>query len=369
MFGNRRRSRAGMDIWPGFVDVLATILLVFVFVLMFFGVAQFYLTNVVGDRDRALVELEQRIAELADSLSMERRERRALETRLSDRSRELEATLATRDVLASGLRLSESERARLEAELAASEGRLATAESALAERSEALRATESELAERSAEVDEQRQRTAEATARLEALHDDVQALRDQLAAVSQALAFAEATAATQRLEIEDLGQRLNIAMAERVQELERYRSEFFGRLREVLEDIEEIEIDGDRFRFQSELFFASASAEVGPEGRRALDQLAGILEQVSERIPDDVDWVLQVEGHTDSRPIATERFPSNWELSAARATSIVHYLIDEGIPPQRLAAAGFGEHQPVDPADDPQAWARNRRIELRLTSR
>jgi len=369
MMGSSRRSRNGFDIWPGFVDVLATILLVFVFVLLFFVVAQFYLSDTLYDRDQTLAALEEEISELADTLSMERRERQRLEGRVAELDRVLSATLAERDTLSGELALSQAARDRLRALLAERETELEATETELEAQRDRIVVLESELAETDQALTEESRRAEEARAEVIALREDIRALREQLSALSQALDISEATMATQRAEIQDLGERLNIALAEKVEELDRYRSEFFGRLREALDDIEEIEIVGDRFRFQSELFFDSASAEIGPEGRQTLDQLAETFATISERIPEDIDWVLQVEGHTDRRPIQTEAFPSNWELSTARALNIVHYLSDQGLPEARLAAAGFGEHQPVDEANTPEAWARNRRIELRLTNR
>jgi chemotaxis protein MotB len=369
MFSSQRRSRAGFDIWPGFVDVLATILLVFVFVLLFFVVAQFYMSETLYDRDQTLATLEEEIAELAETLSMERRERQRLETRVSELDSALHASLRRGDTLAGELALSRAARERLAELLAERDAQLSEAERALGSQADRIVVLESDLSETEEALATEEALSAEAQAQVAALRDDIRALREQLTALSQALDISEATMTVQRAEIADLGERLNIALAEKVEELARYRSEFFGRLREALADVEEIQIVGDRFRFQSELFFESGSAEIGPEGRATLDRLAETFQEVAERIPDDIDWVLQVEGHTDRRPIRTERFPSNWELSTARALNIVHYLSRQGLAEERLAAAGFGEHQPVDETDTPEARARNRRIELRLTNR
>lgn len=369
MLGSSRRTRNGFDIWPGFVDVLATILLVFVFVLLFFVVSQFYLGDVLTDRDAALTELEEEVAELSENLSMEREQRRAVEAELEEVSGRLRVTLGERGMLRGELAVSRAAAERLAALMAEREETLAEVEESLADREKRILVLEEELADTDEALDEQEARTAEAVARVEELREDLAALREQLARVEQALRISEADRLVQRAEITDLGERLNIALAERVEELEQYRSEFFGQLREVLEDVEEIEIDGDRFRFTSELLFDTASAEIDPGGEATLDHLAGVVEDIRGRIPDDVDWILQVEGHTDSRPVVSGEYPGNWELSQARAMSIVHYLIEAGIPPERLSAAGFGEHHPVDDGDGPEAWARNRRIELRLTRR
>ena len=369
MLGTPRRARSGFDIWPGFVDVLATILLVFVFVLLFFAVSQFYLGDVLTDRDAALAELEDEVADLSETLSMEREERRAVEEELAEVSGRLQVTLGERGMLRGELAVSRAAAERLAAMMADREDELAEAEESLADREERILVLEEELAETDEALEDEQARSGQLQTRVDELREDLGALREQLARIEQALRISEADRLVQQAEIADLGERLNIALAERVEELEDYRSEFFGRLREVLEDIEEIEIDGDRFRFTSELLFDTGSAAIDPGGEATLNRLARTVEEIIERIPDDIDWVLQVEGHTDARPVVRGDYATNWELSQARAMSIVHYLIDAGVPPDRLAAAGFGEHHPVDDGDGPEAWARNRRIELRLTSR
>jgi chemotaxis protein MotB len=160
-----------------------------------------------------------------------------------------------------------------------------------------------------------------------------------------------------------------VALASKVQELARYRSEFFGRLREVLGKRKDVRIVGDRFVFQSEVLFETGSAELGGAGQQQLGQLARALTEIAARIPKDLPWVLRVDGHTDRIPIHTPEFRSNWELSTARAISVVRFLIDQGIPADHLAATGFGEHQPLDPGLSEAALRRNRRIELKLTQR
>jgi chemotaxis protein MotB len=304
MFTLARRGRHSVNVWPAFVDGLASILLVLVFMLLIFVLGQFLLGTQLAGRERALEELSRQVSALAETLALERASGQALRARLL-------ATLADLDV-----------------------------------------------------------RTAEAGAaheNVDLLSQQVQALRDQISALSRALDVSEAKAAAQQEEIAQLGNRLNLALAKRAEELERYRSEFFGRLRTVLGDNPNIRIVGDRFVFQSELLFPTGEARLAPEGERRLAQLAKTLGGVTKHIPADIDWVLQVAGHTDRRPISTPQFPSNWELSTARALSVVHFLASQGIPAQHLSAAGFGEHYPVDPGDGEAAWARNRRIEIKLT--
>ncbi|MFQ5937006.1 MAG: peptidoglycan -binding protein, partial [Acidiferrobacterales bacterium] len=228
-----------------------------------------------------------------------------------------------------------------------------------------------ELTARIATLDQalaqEQQLSVRAQSRVDLLTQQIAALRDQLSRLTAALDVAEAKVKDQKVEIAELGRRLNLALARKVEELNRYRSEFFGRLREVLGEHPSIRIVGDRFVFQSELLFPSASATLVPEGRRQLGELAKTLKIVTREIPTDIDWILRVDGHTDRRPIRTQRFPSNWELSTARALSVVEYLNSQGIPARRLAATGFGEFHPLDNASTPQAYARNRRIEIKLT--
>ena len=216
---------------------------------------------------------------------------------------------------------------------------------------------------------EQLELNAEATRKIDLLNRQILALRQQLAQLDTLLKESELKNQEQEIQIADLGKRLNLALATKVQELARYRSEFFGRLREVLGDRPGIQVVGDRFVFQSEVLFDTGSAELGPEGQRQMAQLADTLKDISAQFPDDIDWILRVDGHTDRVPIFTPEFASNWELSTARAISVVKFLIDRGIDAERLAAAGFGEFQPIDPGDDEIALRRNRRIELKLTQR
>ena len=201
------------------------------------------------------------------------------------------------------------------------------------------------------------------------LNQQIAALRRQLATLSTALEASETLNKEQNARILDLGKRLNTALATKVQQLARYRSEFFGRLRDILGNQNNIRIVGDRFVFQSEVLFNSGQAVLEQGGREQMITLARTLQELTQKIPDDLDWVLRVDGHTDIQPIATPAFPSNWELSTARAISVVKFLIAQGIPPQRLAATGFGEFQPLDPARTPAAFRKNRRIELKMTQR
>jgi chemotaxis protein MotB len=225
------------------------------------------------------------------------------------------------------------------------------------------------LAELQGELGNEQKLGKEAQNQVTLLNAQIAALREQLARISKALDVSEEKSKEQQVQIADLGRRLNLALASKVEELARYRSEFFGRLRQILGDRPDIRVVGDRFVFQSEVLFDQASADLGDPAKKQLMPLATALKELVQKIPKDINWVLRVDGHTDDRPISTAQFPSNWELSTARAISVVKFLIDQGIPADRLAATGFGQYQPLDPREDEVAWRRNRRIELKLTER
>lgn len=484
----RRQRGGGLDAWPGYVDALSTLLMVIIFVLLVFVLAQGFLSVALSSRDRALDRLNRQVSELADMLALERGQAQDLRSSLSRTAEELRAAAAARDALTAQLRETREERDRLSTERDAALGerdrlsarvadlelagrgsaeRMASLEQQLAEalrKAEAAggdtaqtvrrltdtnrtleaaqaarQQAEAQLAEAQrqlaamqqakAELDQQVQvnrstieaklsdiaRLSDQVRALTALRDQLERqaqeamkragdeaerrqaaerqvgeqtrlaesaraqvalltrqideLRNQLANIAKALDVAEAAGRDKDAQIANLGSRLNAALAARVEELQRYRSDFFGKLREVLGDRPDVRIVGDRFVFQSEVLFPPASAELSERGQQQIRQIAQVLKQISAKIPQDVHWILRVDGHADRNPIRTARFASNWELSAARAIAVAQLLIQEGLPANRVAAAAFGDNQPLDPADTPEAYARNRRIELRLTDR
>ncbi|MEX2642541.1 MAG: peptidoglycan -binding protein [Acetobacterales bacterium] len=432
------RSRRDNNIWPGFVDALATLLMVLIFLLLVFVMAQVFLNEALLGRDAALDRLNNRIDELAEMLALERETSADLRLNVTQLSAQLQETTETRDQLQSRFStlqetLSEvrSDRDRISAELARlrseqeslgdqrssllterqslqderntlleqrqqMSARLADLESEreqldqernrLAEEVVALRALrddlEQEVGKLASQLDdsadareglekllqEERSVSETARARIAMLNDQVAALRQQIAQLNAALETAEKEVEQKDIQIANLGQRLNAALATRVQQLARYRSEFFGRLREVLGNRPGIRIVGDRFVFQSEVLFETGEAVLQPGGREQINQLADTLLEISREIPADVDWILRVDGHTDKRPISTLRFPSNWELSTGRSVDVVKALIERGVPADRLLAAGFGEYHPIDDRNDEIALRRNRRIEFKLTT-
>ncbi|MDJ0655157.1 MAG: peptidoglycan -binding protein [Xanthomonadales bacterium] len=341
----RRRS---VDIWPGFVDALAALLMVVIFVLLLFTLGQFLLTDRLSGREQVLAQLQIQVAELSDMLALEQTTSADLQNRLGLLADQLGDSQNEAAALAGDVAMLQKLRDDLEAEVAALAGSL--------DQSQRETSIQTEL-------------TEQARAQVVLLNRQIQALRSRLAEVASALELAESQMDEKDREIEDLGNRLNVALASQVKQLAQYRSEFFGRLKQALGEDPNLRIEGDRFVFQSELLFASGSATLGDQGRAQVRSLVNVLNEITPRIPNDIDWVLRVDGHTDRRPITTNEFPSNWELSTARSLAIVKYMIQLGINPRKLAATGFGEFHPLAAGDNEISYARNRRIELKLTSR
>ncbi|GJE11800.1 MULTISPECIES: peptidoglycan -binding protein [Methylobacterium] len=337
MASRAARSRHSLNVWPGYVDALATLLLSVVFLLTVFVVGQFFLSQELTGRDETLAKLNRQIADLTDLLALERSNRRSQE----DEARNLRTTLAGVE--------SERDQAKSQAEAATvSQGAAAPLD-------------------RQLEVE--RGATKRALSQIDLLNEQISAMRRQLAALEDALAASESRDRESQARIAELGSRLNVALAQKVQELARYRSDFFGRLRQILGNRSDIRVVGDRFVLQSEVLFPGGSASLKPEAGPELDRIAGAISDLAREIPADLPWVLRVDGHTDARPINTPQFPSNWALSAARAIAVVQYLAGKGIPPQHLLAGAFGEFQPLDTGATEEAYGRNRRIEMKLTER
>jgi chemotaxis protein MotB len=333
-----RARRQEINYWPGFVDALSTLLIGIVFLLSVFVLGQFFLSQELTGKDTALQRLERQVLELTDLLALERSGKKSLEEQLAL----AQATLARTD----------AERSRIQ-------GLLDGATAADPSRAGQLQTA----------LDAEKQLSARAQSAIEQLNQQIAALRRQLAALEEALSASESREKDAQTRISDLGARLNVALAQRVQELARFRSDFFGRLRQVLASRSDIRIVGDRFVFQSELFFDAGQAVLKPEGRGELDKLAVVMTDIGREIPPDIPWILRVDGHTDARRIATAQFPSNWHLSTARAVAVVEYLVSRGLSPDRIAATGFGEFQPLDSATTDEAYGRNRRIEFKITER
>jgi len=336
-----RRGRYQANYWPGFVDMLSTLLLVVTFLMSLFMLTNYFVSQAASGKDTMLSRLNRQLSELTQLLALERSKKESTE----DELQALQATLGEKD----------KENQRLTGLLGDAGGKTQGAE----EKANAL----------GGELDTQKKITNDALAKVELLNQQLAALRLQIASLQEALDASEAKDKDSQAKIADLGQRLNVALAKKVQELARYRSDFFGKLKEALGERADFQVVGDRFVFPSDVLFDSGSAELKPGATAQLDKLADALKEVETKIPPDIAWVMRVDGHTDIHPISTPEFPSNWELSSARAISVVRYLMQAGISPEHLVAAGFGEFQPIDTGTSDEAFAKNRRIELKLTER
>ena len=336
-----RRGDSGMNYWPGFVDALSTLILSIIFILTVFVVVQFFLQQEVAGKDTALDRLNAQIAQLTDLLSMEKSGKSNVEEQLAA----LRATLA----------VAESDRDKYRG----------IAEGAGA----GVAAAQGQASELATQLEGEKRLSARALAQVEVLNQQLAAFRRQLAALESALDAAEKKDKESQSRIGELGQRLNVALAQKVQELTRYRSDFFGKLREILGNRPDVRIVGDRFVLQSELFFDTGKADLLPAATAELDKVATALIELEKQIPADIPWVLRVDGHTDVRPVTGGQYRSNWGLSASRAIAVVQYLVGKGVSPQRLVAAGFGEYQPIEIGTTDDAYRRNRRIEFKLTER
>ena len=383
------RSRRTLDIWPGFVDALSALLMVVIFVLLLFSLGQYLLNDALVGRDAALSRLHSQLDNLASLLAQTRTEKTDLEQRLQSVGSELKSSVSERDALQAQLAALNAKAHEAELALAALRLQLQDSQKTLDEKQqliaqqtqqiEALETTrttlqgereqlQGERKQLQAELTASREETASVRSDSEQLGSQLAELNAQIARLNKALEVSEASLKEKNLEVEKLGERLNAALVDKVEELAAYRSEFFGKLHEALKDNPDVRIEGDRFVLPSEVLFPSASAELDENGQREIAKVAHTLKEIMDKIPPGMDWVLRVDGHTDRRPIRVA-FPSNWELSSARATSIVKDMISEGIPPEHLVAAGFAQYHPLDPGDSPEAFRRNRRIELKLTSR
>jgi len=338
-------SRRTVNIWPGFVDALAALLMVIIFLLLIFSVGQFYLSDALSGKEKTLINLDRQVVKLADLLALEKTTNEDLEETLGELRAQLTTKSSKNELLQADIDLLMMVRDQLERDVA----NFAT-----------------KLHENDATLLAEKEVSAKSLAQIEILNRQVKALREQLGSVSKALGL---ELDVESASIESLAERLNVALAEKAQELARYRSDFFGRLREVLGENPNIQVVGDRFVLQSELLFESASADLGEKGKAQVKKLSETLNSVASSIPDDIEWIVRIDGHTDKRSINTKEYPSNWELSTARALAIVRYMVTQKVPAKRLAATGFGEFHPLDDETTEEAYTKNRRIEIKLTSR
>lgn len=418
-----RRISNSITAWPGYVDVLSALLMVVIFVLMIFTIGQFLFTHVLNSQKNELASLHGQIEELTRLLGLETEKSLQLTTEVSQLSDTISDLSGQKEMLSAQLAdysaQSEIDREKMKqqlltiaslnedistlrqvrddlekevsgfaaalaesrqetlllrdrskalaARLAGREETTALAQKEIKEQTIRIQALVSVVESQKQTIETEKQLSADTRAEVHLLTTQVTRLQEQLRMISQALALKKEEITAKEETIKELGRKLNIALAKKVNELEKYQSEFFRKLKTALGDNPAIQVAGDRFVFQAGLLFASGSANLGEAGQQNLSALAETLKAVAEKIPTDINWILRIDGHSDKIPIHTETFPSNWELSTARAVSVVRFLSQKGIPPDRMAAAGFSKYHPIDPADTPQAYQKNRRIEIKLT--
>ena len=349
------RRRRGLDIWPGFVDALTSLILVMIFVLLLFAIGQFVLSQTLAGKNQALADLNAQIAQLAQTLSLAQDAKVKADSKVNELSASLGSVTTERNA-------AQAEAAKIAADIAALNELKAQLEQQVAQMSAQLGESKKDLV---AATD----LNAKSAAQVELLNRQLAAVQDQLKQISAALEISNKNIKDKDKKIADLGAQLNLALANKVGELEKYRSEFFGKLRAALGNRADIQIVGDRFVVPTDILFDTGSADLSPDAQTSMGKLAKTLNEVAAEIPSSIEWVLRIDGHTDRRPIHSEQFPSNWELSTARATAIVKQLVVQGIQPRHLSANGFGQFQPLDANDTDAAYAKNRRIEIQLTNR
>ena len=420
-----KRAKREFNVWPGYVDALSALLMVVIFLVLIFSIAQFLLSQVLSGQESELALLQRKVNELTTQLGLEDRRNRELAATVTELSLSVNALTETKAMLddrvaemmagrrqdqvqieqqllmigslqedIDALRLLRRELERrvgsmsaalqssqaevgmlrdrskaLEARIADAQERTRLAQTTIEHKDIRIQALSALIGEQKQALAESRRLSANARGQIAQLNQSIAALKARLEQISRALDLAQDQNASKDARIKELGQRLNLALARRVNDLEAYRSEFFGRLRKLVGDNPLIRIEGDRFVFQAELLFSTGSAALGRAGSRHLTQLAATLKELADQIPPEIDWILRIDGHTDRVPVTSGRFPSNWELSTARAVSVVRFLSSQGIPETHMAAAGFSKFHPLDPADTPAAYRKNRRIEIKLTAR
>ena len=378
------RTRAGDFTWPGFVDALASLLMVFVFVLMVFVLIQANLAYRLSGQDESLIILREELAMLGDLLSLEREAGAVLSADLARTQAQLEMaenqnSLLTAQLSSLTAQLKDektktttlentlaTERLRLTTELTTLSAQTAEQARELEQMSKSLDQKTQSLKQAATDLSAEQKQSEQARLEIDRLTAAMQSLRSELTRLRTLLSEKQEQSKKDKIAIANLGKELNAALANKVQELQRFRSEFFGRLRMILEGRSDVKVVGDRFVFQSEVLFAPGQASINPEGQAQLGQIADAIMQIIADIPSDIPWILQVEGHTDDIPVSGV-YTDNWDLSTERALSVVRFMVDRGVPSERLAATGYGEFQPITSGKTENDRQKNRRIELKLT--
>lgn len=323
MFFARPRTPTRLEVWPTFVDALSTVLMAIVFVLMTFLVAQVFLVETINDRDTELARLQTQLRQFEQSLTKAKNQHQIATSKVT----ELEELIKNLNI---------------------------------------------QLAKLTQDVTLEKQQHGDQRTLNERIKTDLEKLEERLKQLQALLQQAQ----DESLKKDDDVKKLQLSLSDMEKEQEKhknsirvgqFRSQFFAQLKTILGDRSDVRVVDDRFVFQSEVLFAIGSAELGEDGKEQLNGLVKALKEIGSKIPPEINWILRVDGHTDNRPIKSAQFPSNWELSTARAIAVVQYMINKGIDGKHLVAAGFGEFQPLNvEANDIE---RNRRIEFKLDQR
>ena len=351
-----------LNIWPGFVDILATLLIVTIFTILISGIAQMYFNDVIGKKKSEISELDIKISKIAEELSLTKSSIKELK----EKNFELKSNLVNKDNLVKTL---ETNLKKNELRLNLEKDKTFNLTENNNELINQVKIQNKNIDSFKNQISEKKNTIVNHEINISRLEKNITELKKQIVTLSKFLDQAEKEDKKKKVQIENLGKKLNLALAGKVQELSEYQSIFLKKIKESIGQRRDIKISGDRFIFPSEILFSSASDEIEESGMKELKTVANKIKEISNIIPREIDWVLRIDGHTDVRPIKNEKFSSNWHLSSSRAIKIVNFLISEGIPPSRLVAAGFGEFHPITNKNTEEAFRKNRRIEIKLTNR
>jgi chemotaxis protein MotB len=386
MRGRRNNGSNGLEAWPGYVDALSTLLMVTIFVLLVFVLAEAFLSSALKGSDNTIDQLRNQIAQLTQSLSIETAKDMNTAQELSELNAQLSAaqsqnsTLNQQLTMANGTIADLTQQAQgVQAQLSDAQAQATADQGQITSLQQQLSALEQASADAGPGVAEQLKDTqgklvaqqkisAAALAQVELLNQQIAAMRLQLASLSAALDAAKAADAKDNVQIVDLGKQLNEALARKVAELQQYQSEFFKIMKQSLAGQQNIRVDGDRFIFQSDVLFPVDSATLTPAGKDEIADVAKAVIDMNGKIPPDVNWILSVEGYADAQPITGGPYHSNFDLSSARALTVLHLLVKDGVPAERLSASALGSNNPIATGNTADDYAQNRRIEFRLTT-
>ena len=372
---NKIRRRHVDYTWPGFVDALSSLLMVIIFVLMIFVLSQFFLSQKMNGQDEALVKLKTNLIELSELLSIERNVTIELTSSLTSFENKI-------NIIQSKLEQEKIKNDNNKQKLQEKEKTIRLSKLKISELEEILNKKieevlnskntiinlENNLQKRKSEVEIKTDTLKANKEEINKLTAASIQLRNKLSQIQTLLTAYKAKDKKDNVKTLNIGKDLNSALARRVEELQKFKSEFFGRVKELIKDHPEIRIVGDRFVFQSEVLFSIGSVEIGPKGQLEMINLASTLVEIEKSLPTDIDWILQIEGHTDNLPVKEgQTYKDNWELSTKRALSVLRFLIKQGINPNRLSASGYGSFQPIDINNNANARKKNRRIEMTIT--